>query len=80
MGRAFALSQFFTVWEGLFAFLDAQDEVFTELFVKGSREKKDLKFIIPDPDMYPHWWAIQHQRLQFQAKDPGATPWMPGLL
>jgi hypothetical protein len=55
--------------------------VFTELFVKGSREDGDLEFTSPDPAFYQHWWELQRQKLSAGAQPLrfGTRKWMPGL-
>jgi len=93
-GRPFTAKRFGDTWEAVFRFLPETERpsvpmpmmyavaVFTEMFVKGSREQRDLKFISLDPAFYHHWWNIQHRAL---TADPsplsfGTQKWMPGLL
>lgn len=92
-GRVFTMTRFIQVWEDMFNSLDASEQppapmplmyaalIFTELFVKGSREKRDLTFMTLDPRFYRHWWEIQHRKLQAEAPELrfGSNAWMPGL-
>jgi hypothetical protein len=93
-GRPFTIEQFLRYWGACFAFLDENERpaapmplmyaasVFTELFVKGSREGRDLTFISPDPAFYLHWWNLQHASLMAEAEPLrfGTEKWMPNLL
>ena len=66
-GRTITAARFEDLWDACFSFLPAADRpatpvpmlysalVFTELFVKGSCEDRDLTFISPDPAFYQHW-------------------------
>jgi hypothetical protein len=92
-GRTMNAARFDDLWQAWFSFLpEAQRPVtplpmlyavmvFTELFVKGSREGRDLTFISPDPAFYQHWWNIQQQKLSTgaDALQFGTRKWMPGL-
>lgn len=92
-GRTITAARFVDLWDACFSFLPEADRpaapvpmlyavtVFTELFVKGSREDRDLTFISPDPAFYQHWWDLQHQKLSTGAHALrfGTRKWMPGL-
>jgi hypothetical protein len=92
-GRTITAARFEDLWDACFSFLPEADRpatpvpmlfavtVFTEMFVKGSREDRDLTFISPDPAFYQHWWELQHQKLSTGAQPLrfGTRKWMPGL-
>lgn len=92
-GRTITADRFEDLWGACFDFLPEADRpatpvpmlyaamVFTELFVKGSREDRDLTFISPDPAFYQHWWDLLRQRFSTGAQPLrfGTRKWMPGL-
>lgn len=92
-GRTITTARFEDLWHACFNFLPETERpstplpmlyavtVFTELFVKGSREDRDLTFIAPDPAFYQHWWDLQRRRLATsdQPLRFGTRKWMPGL-
>jgi hypothetical protein len=92
-GRTLTSARFDDLWNACFSFLPEAERpaapmamlyavtVFTEMFVKGSREDRDLTFISPDPAFYQHWWDIQRQELSAgpQPLRFGTEKWMPGL-
>lgn len=92
-GRPLTAERFAAFWEAGCDFLPEREQppvplamlyaasVFTELFVKGSREEQGLRFIVPDPAIYQGWWERQRRAM---AEGPealrfGSEPWMPGL-
>jgi hypothetical protein len=92
-GRTITAARFEDLWHACFSFLSKTERpatplpmlyavsVFTELFVKGSREDRNLSFTSPDPTFYQHWWNIQRQKLLTGAKPLrfGTRQWMPEL-
>ena len=92
-GRTITMERFGSLWDGCFGFLPAAERpptpeamlyavtVFTELFVKGSREDRNLIFIAPDPAFYKHWWDVQHRKLSAGAEPLrfGTRKWMSDL-
>jgi hypothetical protein len=93
-GRTLTAARFEDLWNACFSFVPVADRpppplamlyavtVFTEMFVKGSREDCDLTFITPDPMIYQHWWDIQHQELSAGSQPLrfGTEKWMPDLM
>jgi hypothetical protein len=93
MGRTFTAERFETFWEAGLHFLKEEERppapmamlyaasVFTELFVQGSREQRNLTFTVPDPGIYLTWWERQYRVLTSgpDALRFGSTPWMQGL-
>lgn len=92
-GRTISAVRFDLLWNASFSFLLEDDRpatpvpmlyavtVFTEMFVKGSREDRNLTFISPNPAFYHHWWNLQHQALSTgdQPLRFGTRKWMPAL-
>lgn len=92
-GRTMSIARFDELWHACFNFVDEAERpavplpmlyavtVFTEMFVQGSREDRDLTFLSPDPTFYQHWWDFQHQQFATSAKPLrfGTRKWMPGL-
>lgn len=92
-GRALTAARFEDIWDACFQFLPTADRppapmpmmyaatVFTELFVKGSREGRELTFNSPDPELYRHWWDIQRRYLTTGPDQLrfGTEKWTPAL-
>lgn len=92
-GRTITTARFAELWGAYFDFVPEAERpptpevmlyavaVFTELFVKCSRENRNLTFIAPDPAFYRHWWDLQHRKLSAGAKPLrfGTKKWMPSL-
>lgn len=93
-GRSITMERYGDLWDGCFDdFPEAERPptpeamlyavtVFTEFFVKGSREDRNLTFIAPDPAFYQHWWDIQYRKLSAGAEPLrfGTRKWMPALV
>lgn len=90
-GRPLTAARFDELWDACFQFVPEANRpsapipmlfaatLFTELFVTGSRAKRNLTFISPDPAFYLHWWKIQRQTLESGSQSLGKKPWMPAL-
>jgi hypothetical protein len=92
-GRTISTARFEALWNAYFEFVPETERpptpdvmlyavaVFTELFVKGSREDRNLTFIAPDPAFYRHWWNLQNRKLSTGAEPLrfGTKKWMPSL-
>ena len=92
-GRTITAARFEDLWQACFSFLPEAERpatpmpmlyattVFTEMFVKGSREDRDLTFTSPDSAFYQHWWDLQHRKFSTGAQPLrfGTWKWMPGL-
>lgn len=92
-GRTITTARFAELWAAYFDFVPETERpptpevmlyavsVFTELFVKGSRENRNLTFIAPDPAFYQQWWDHQHRKLSAGAEPLrfGTKKWMPTL-
>ena len=93
MGRRFTLADYEGIWDAMFEYLPVKQRmampgslafataVLTHLYVKGSRERRSLTLIIPDPEIYLRWWRIQRAQLESRKEGLpfGAIPWMPAL-
>lgn len=93
-GRPLTANRFGDIWDACFSFLPSAADrppapmpmmyaatVFTEMFVIGSREKRKLTFISPDPALYLRWWDIQRIHLD-SGPHPlrfGGGAWSPAL-
>lgn len=91
MGRRFTLADFQSIWGAMYSHLAILDQpgtptplvfaatLLTQLYVKGSREKKNISMTIPDPEIYRRWWLIQQQRPALKELKFGSESWMPAL-
>lgn len=92
-GRRFSLRNYESLWSAMFDDNCGADQpptpgplafaaaLLTHLYVKGSREAKDLTMYIPDPEIYLRWWRIQRLRIESKhgALPFGETAWMAAL-
>lgn len=93
-GRKFTRRHFQVIWAGMFEYQPVAEQpsvplpllfaatVFSRLFVRDSRERKNFSMTVFDPDCYCRCWSIQRSRLEAIDKGLlfGDTPWMPALL
>ena len=92
-GRPLTANRFNDIWEACFSSLGLAEPppapmpmmyaatVFTAMFVIGSREKRQLTFVSPDPAWYLRWWDIEHARLANGPNPPrfGVGDWSEAL-
>lgn len=91
MGRRFTLADFQSIWAAMYCYLPVSDQpttptplvfaatMLTQLYVKGDRENKNIRMIIPSREIYQGWWRIQHQRPGLKELNFGSKDWMPAL-
>ena len=93
MGRQFTLRDFENVWQAMFRHVPEKrcpalpmplvfaSTLLTCLYVKGSREQRNLEMTLPNSEIYLKWWRIEKERLQLPPDGLvfGKEPWMPLL-
>ena len=93
MGRNFTLRDYENVWQAMFRHMPEKCQptlpiplafastLLTCLYVKGSRERRNLEMICPNSEIYLRWWRLEKERLLSQPDGLvfGTAPWTPLL-